>query len=617
MSAVEIRLSPTQKQIVEFGDGPLLVRAGPGAGKTRVLTQRIQHLLRSGGRFHVLALTFTNKAANEMRDRLAASPEVGARAFIGTVHSFCMDVLSQRGQHLGFSSMPHIFESYQDKIDVLRDAAARSEILRDALRGAGDEKARGTLLKSWIDEISKLKCRFTIFEQVDDSVVRCAYEVYNEQLKASNSIDFDDLLFYTYRLFSEKPAVAGFYRKLYNYVCIDEAQDLNAAQYRLLTALCGSEVRNVMLVGDPNQAIYEWSGASPAYLEQFRKEFASTVIDLADNFRSSAAVVKCAQALVPSYNVSGRLAVNGSSEVIVARDAEDEAERVFRRLESLMKSGHPDIEGPVTRSRIAVLARNRYVLDPLFKRLSSASWPCYRHFAAGGNFSESDLMQSFDLALKVLANPLDRFHIEKLVVTWGLKVNEVQPAPEAKALIARLVSRSLSKEHTCAISAVKLLMTGQLGLQLRKALEVIKRYSEGLVGEERSLVLQDIAAWETHWENFSRARAGGNHDLASFLAQVALGTTQKPPEDGTALLTVHSSKGLEFDVVVIMGMVDGIFPDWRSLEGKEELRNAFVAVTRSKRLLIFSYPQSRVMPWGDVRDSQPSRYLKQMGVIAK
>ena len=206
---------------------------------------------------------------------------------------------------------------------------------------------------------------------VEDADERRLYEGYDAQLRASAALDYDDLLLLTYRLFAERPKIADFYRRQYKYICIDEAQDLNEAQYGLLVSLCGSEFTNVMMVGDPRQAIYVWNGADPKYLDLFQRDFKAEKITLTENFRCSKAVVAAARQLDSSYTVEGQLPIEGAVELIKCEDELSEAQAVVEKIRSLESKGHPDIEGNITPGRCAVLGRNRFVFGSLQEELKN------------------------------------------------------------------------------------------------------------------------------------------------------------------------------------------------------------------------------------------------------
>ena len=615
-----MKLSEAQRRVVQHGEGALLVVAGPGSGKTRVLTERLRRLIaESDGHFQVLALTFTNKAANEMRERLQEFPEIHQRAFIGTLHSFCVEVLTSRGKAVGMEGRPNLFEQFQDRKQILRQAMLDAPELAGELKSKGDARVQDKALRNWLDAISDAKSRLLVADAVDDSLFRRLYLAYDKGLRNSNAVDYDDLLLLTYRLFVERPKIAGFYRRLYRYICVDEAQDLNEAQYRVLQALCGADYRNVMLVGDPKQAIFQWNGAHPKYLDLFEMDFLAEKMTLNENFRSSVVVIDLARRLAPDYAVDGDYPIKGAVELIAAENEEDEARQVIDYLRQLVAEGHPDVEAEITLDRCAVLGRNRYVFNQLEPQLKRTGWTFYKQLSTQHE-SESELLQDFELCLRLLANPGDRLHLELLLQRWEVDGHELleQPAIDCTALMALLEGRLNQEYQRVVLDAVHQMNVDGASVDFRRGLNCLEEYANHRDEEdERAMMLQDIGLWRKDWDRFVRSQSGGQHDLQAFLGQIALGVTQQPTEDGLALLTVHSAKGLEFDVVVVMGLMEGVFPDYRATGAalEEERRNLFVATTRSRRLVCFSYAQRRVMPWGDSRYQKPSRFLRELGLV--
>lgn len=616
------QLTPSQSEVVDHGSGALLVVAGPGSGKTRVLTERIRRLLsQDGEHFRVLALTFTNKAANEMAERLAAVPSIDERAFIGTLHSFCTEVLANRGKSVGVDGLPNIFDSYQDRKQILLDTVREHPDLQQVLDSKGDSRRRSQCIDNWLKKIGELKNELVVPEMVPDERLARLYEGYNEQLRASNALDFDDLLLLTYRLFQERPKIASFYRRQYRYICIDEAQDLNEAQYRVLSALCGTDYTNVMMVGDPKQAIFMWNGAHPKYLDLFESDFSAKKIELQENFRSSRAVVNAAKKLNVEYSVEGILPIQGSIEIIACEDEEAEAQFVHETIEHLVANGHHDLEGEVTLERCAIIGRNRFVFRAIQEKFTESGTQFYKKLAGTGVQSESNVIAELELGMRLMANPLDRLHLGMFLKRCGVEktADEVYGSASrsqisGEDLLQRI--RELSSHPEAPVfQAMESMAWLQQSFNLQTGLSKIEELAEGFDEDQRSVVLQDVAEWKKHWNAYLRSEAGGAHNVSRFLSQVALGTTQQPSEEGVALLTVHSAKGMEFDVVFLVAMNEGTFPDYRAKGSAldEEQRNAFVAVTRSRRLLYISYPEEKIMPWGDVRSQEPSRFIRDLG----
>jgi DNA helicase-2/ATP-dependent DNA helicase PcrA len=615
----KVRLSPQQISVVSHVDGPLLVVAGPGSGKTRVLTERIRTLINNvPGHFRVLALTFTNKAAEEMRERLADLGEAKQRMFIGTLHSFCTEMLAERGKLVGVTGMPNIFEQFKDRKEILLKAIEDDPLLKEEIGQEPDAKARGRRVDGWLQTISRIKAHPISCARLDDELDQEVLDAYDAGLRSCNAYDFDDLLLLAYRLLSSNPKLADFYRRLYKYVCIDEAQDLNEAQYAVLCALCGDSFTNVLMVGDPKQSIYGFNTSSPEYMDRFRDEFGAKVIDLTENFRSSKAVVEVARALDHKYMVAAQLPIAGDKQLLVGNDEDDEARLIVDELQRLFKEGHPDVEGGIQPSKCAILGRTRFALLAVETKLQERKIPFYKRLTANHE-NESEAVDDFQLALRVVANPKDRLHFAAIAKKW--KVTEPTGSPDPMVVLDSMAKSSpeVGDRSRAVVKAIESVVRNSARFDLMPAFQVLKKYADGLDENDRRAIYEDVTVFQQEWDQYLRSE-GSAHTIAGFMSSKALGATQKASCDGVALLTVHSSKGLEFDVVFVAGMAEGTFPDYRATEGRElqeESRNAFVAVTRSKRLLYLTYPQNRQMPWGDSRRQMPSRFLTEAKMIAR
>jgi len=615
----KVRLSPQQISVVNHVDGPLLVVAGPGSGKTRVLTERIRSLLLNvPGHFRVLALTFTNKAADEMRERLADLGDAKQRTFIGTLHSFCTEMLAERGKLVGVTGMPNIFEQFKDRKEILLKAIEDDPLLKEEIDQEPDAKARGRRVDGWLQNISRIKAHPISCAMIDDELDQAVLEAYDAGLRSCNAYDFDDLLLLAYRLLSWNPKLADFYRRLYKFVCIDEAQDLNEAQYAVLCALCGDSFKNVLMVGDPKQSIYGFNTSSPEYMDRFRDEFGAKVIDLTENFRSSKAVVEVARALDPKYLVAAQLPIDGEKQLLVGNDENDEAKLIADELQRLFKKGHRDVEGGIQPSKCAILGRTRFALLAVEKELRERKIPFYKRLTANHE-NESEAVDDFQLALRVVANPSDRLHFAAIAKKW--KVKEPTGLPDSLAVLDSMAKSSpdTGERSGAVVRAIERIVRNSSRFDLMPAFDELKKYGDSLDENDRRAIYEDVTVFQQEWDQYLRAE-GSLHTIAGFMSSKALGATQKASREGVALLTVHSSKGLEFDVVFVAGMAEGTFPDYRATGGRElqeESRNAFVAVTRSKRLLYLTYPQNRQMPWGDSRHQNPSRFLIKAGMATQ
>jgi DNA helicase II / ATP-dependent DNA helicase PcrA len=611
-------LSPKQQEIVNHDKGPILVKAGPGSGKTRVLTERVRRLITQDDKpFKVLCLTFTNKAANEMADRLEDIKNLNERAYIGTIHKFCFEQLQSKGSRVGITGSINLFEKHQDRIQILYQSLLKNNYSFKGIQ-IRDEKLLDKFLNNHLEKIHEFKNSFTPPEYVKNSHEKEIYERYNSELRNSNAIDYDDILFLTYRLFCENPKILDLVRRQYEYICIDEAQDLNQAQYSLIKLLFDQNHNNIMMVGDPNQAIFMWNGADSKFMDQFVKDFDPVIINLNENYRCSQTVVKLGEKLTGQISSHDILPIVGESRLLIGYDEEQEALKVLDFLENIFANGHKEIEGPISPEDCAIIARNRYVFSKIKEKFDNQGIK-YQLVSASQNEFESDLIKDFDLCLRILSNPRDQFHFSLLCKRWNQE--QFIDSFTRNINIFTLRDHLTEKNQMILIDIIQEISKNLPKFELDSAIKKLTEYSSQIIdAEERLLVSQDISALEQKYDYYLRSVSGSTHLITTFLSQLALDASAKYSRKGISLLTVHSAKGLEFDVVVIMGMVEGVFPDYRAVKNgesaiEEERREAFVSVTRSKRVVAFSYPKSKMMPWGDEKQQIPSRFLKEMELI--
>ena len=609
-------LSPKQQEIVNHNEGPILVKAGPGSGKTRVLTERVRRLVTQDNKpFKVLCLTFTNKAANEMADRLEDIKNLNERAYIGTIHKFCFEQLQSKGSRVGITGSINLFEKHQDRIQVLYQSILKNNYSFNGIRIC-DEKQIDKFLNNQLEKIHEYKNSFTPPEYVKDPQEKEIYEWYNSELRNSNAIDYDDILFLTYRLFCENPKILDLVRRQYEYICIDEAQDLNLAQYSLIKLLFDQNHNNIMMVGDPNQAIFTWNGADSKFMDQFVKDFEPVTKSLNENYRCSQMVVKLGEKLTGEVSSHDILPIVGEHKLLIGVDEEQEAIKVLNFLQNLIATGHKDIEEPITLEDCAIIARNRYVFNKIKERLEKNGTK-YQFVSNNQNEFESDLIKDFDLGLRILSNPRDQLHFSLLCKRWNQEKFIDSFAGNIDIFVLR--EHALKNNQKIVLDAIQDISKDLPRFALEGVFKKLIDHTSQIADyEERLLVAQDISALQQKYDYYLRSVSGGTHHIATFLSQLALDSSAKYSRDGISLLTVHSAKGLEFNVVVIMGMVEGVFPDYRAVRDnsvEEERREAFVSVTRSKRIIVFSYPESKIMPWGDKKLQRPSRFLEEMGLI--
>lgn len=607
----KIILSPKQQQIVSFGRGAILVKASAGSGKTRVLTERIKKLINTTKR-KTLAITFTNRAGEEMKERLGNLDDIKNRLFVGTFHGFCQQVLENHGQIIGFTRIPHIFEDESDRLTLVEQAIQQTPSYQQSYEKL-DTKQQKELCYRTLNYISEVKRKLLsedhLLAESEDEDLVLLYRTYQDILNSQNAIDFDDLILLTYNLFIQNPKIAALYRRTYEYICIDEAQDLNYAQYQLLRSITIGEHQNVMMVGDPNQSIFAFNGSSPEYMTQmFVEDFQPEIIELKENYRSSISVLQAAERIIPDACNIVNTVVEGVFEIHEMDNEECEAEWIAEKIVELIKiAKHDDIEGNITGEKIAILGRNKYVFKHLTDNFVKKGLPYYYKITPGAIQFESKLMKIFDMSLRVKLNPKDTLHWYRLL--------ELSNNTEAKNLkeLSMCIDEDTYKEVLNTVinfnndgSNFKLLLKG-----FSKSIEKNSYIKDD---NAKMMILNDIEELLEHWHEY--AKRTDKKSLQQFKNSMALGKTHPlAQKNGITLSTVHTMKGQEYDIVFLIGMDDETFPDYRAIksggiEMVQEKNNAYVAFTRSRRFLYVTWPAKRLMPWNDFKNRRISRFLK-------
>lgn len=607
----KMELSQKQQQIVNHKEGALLVEAGPGSGKTRVLIERIKKLLFSSKRGRVLALTFSNLAADELKERLGEDgsfEEQLDRVNAGTIHSFCLDLVQSRGNLIGLGSDMVLFENEEDRKSVLKDVFLENPQLKDYL---AQQQDKSYTMQHSLQLIAEQKKKFVLPEDCSIcSPFPLIYYEYNRKLIDQNAMDFDDILFFAYRILIENPNVVHMYNSLYCYICIDEAQDLNFAQYQVIKALCGDDFNNVMMVGDVNQSIYGFNGSDSDFMtKNFITDFSPVVYTLNENYRSAKRIVEFANRL-EQYDSVTNYVYNGELTATRLVDEQSEAIFVADKIERLIKEGHSDVEGAITAERIAVIARNRYVFTHLEQELYSRNIPFFFKKNINGIENESDYMKVFELSIRILINKKDYIHLTQLKKIVGFS-GKSEKNDSGMAILKEVLART---NYESMLSALEVLDKELLNFSA--ALNCLANALMTFDDDDRFLISMDIQQWRNHWKKYCMQVPKENRTLTSFRNQISLGKTKEiEVNNGVSLLTAHMSKGLQFDVVFIIGLCEGTFPDYRAVKAAgaqllQETNNMYVAVTRAKRLCYMTYPAKKRMPWGDIKNQSPSRYIK-------
>jgi DNA helicase II / ATP-dependent DNA helicase PcrA len=630
-------LNPEQRKAVVHEGGPLLIVAGAGSGKTRVLTHRIAWLLGERGvqPGEVLAITFTNKAAGEMKDRVATLVGPRARAmWVSTFHSACVRILRAEGKLLGFTSTFSIYDA--DDARRLMTTVCRDLDLdpkRFPARGISNQVSN---LKNELIDFEDAKARAT--NHLERTTAE-AYERYQDRLRRANAMDFDDLIMTTVSLLQLFPEVADHYRRRFRHILVDEYQDTNHAQYVLVRELAGGgpgqEAGELCVVGDADQSVYAFRGATIRNIMQFEEDYPdATTILLEQNYRSTQTILSAANAVIsrnPDRTPKRLWSDQGAGEKIVGYVAEnehDEAAFVAREIDRLT-----DDHG-LRACDVAVFYRTNAqsrVFEEVFIRVGLP----YK-VVGGVRFYERKEVRDALAYLRAVMNPDDAVSLRRIVNVPKRGIGDVAEAAVesfaerhrisfADALhrideIPGLVSRSINALN--GFTALFDELTAMSEDSAGDVLEAILDRSGYLAELRGSADPQDEGRVENLEElvsvarEFEQSRPEGT--LVDFLEQVALvaDADQIPSEDGSdgvvTLMTLHTAKGLEFPVVFMTGLEDGVFPHMRSMgdpkELEEERRLAYVGITRAEKRLYLSRSNVR-SAWGSPEFYPPSRFL--------
>jgi DNA helicase-2/ATP-dependent DNA helicase PcrA len=644
-------LNPPQQEAVLHGDGPLLILAGAGSGKTRVITFRIAHLIQERGvsAGNILAVTFTNKAANEMKERLERTLRVPLRGlWISTFHSACVRILRRDIDRLGYKRQ-----------FVIYDETDRSSLIKTCMQDLRiDDKQCQP--RAVIGRISSLKNNLTDAEQYSrssasfgfDEAVSRIYELYETRLRESGGLDFDDLLMLTVRLFERVPEVLGFYQDLFRHILIDEYQDTNRAQYRLVRLLTAKH-RNLCVVGDDDQSIYKFRGADIANILNFEKDYPETkVIKLEQNYRSTQNILSAAGAVVArNLGRKGKTlwtSRRGGEPVLcyTAVDEKDEARFITRSIQDFVDEGR-------ALSEIAILYRTNAQSRALEDGLRSRGTP-YRIFG-GLRFYDRKEIKDIVAYLRVLHNPADAVGLRRIINVPARGIGDTTVEK-----LERLAQRSGVALYQAALDADNAGVTPSARKKLREFTVMMERLRSELgsltltelarrviqdsgyttaLEEERSIEarvrIENLNELLTATEDFMELNRE-SATLAAFLDQVALITDMEQKSGGkgregrnsVTLMTLHNAKGLEFPVVFMAGMEEGLFPHSRSAESEDELeeerRLCYVGMTRAREKLIlthaterrlYGYPQANLV--SRFVEEVPQELIERQGMVSR
>jgi DNA helicase II / ATP-dependent DNA helicase PcrA len=627
-------LNPTQKEAVFHSGSPLLLIAGAGSGKTRVLTHKISHLVETGAFLpqNILAVTFTNKAAKEMKARVATlmPPHLAYPIWISTFHSLGVQILRRYCEALGYKKGFSIYDD-SDQISVLKKVLKKLNINEKIITPKFCQ-SRINLAKSQSLTDTQIATQRSLFSKEFTTI----YSMYEAELKSANAFDFGDLIAKNVYLVENFPEIRAELQNTFRFILVDEYQDTNVSQYRLMRGLCG-DTNNICVVGDEDQSIYAWRGADITNILNFEKDFPGTkMIKLEQNYRSTKNILSAAYEVIKN-NTQRRdkklFTENPDGEKVKFVEVEneyDESRFVADKINSLLNSG-------VSPAEIAVFYRTNAQSRVLEENLRSSN---IRYKMYGGmRFYDRKEIKDVASYLNLLLNPTDDVcfkrvvnvparglgktsidAIENLGMERNVSLVEASMIGVREGLVNTRAGKKLTEFLNLLVSLRELVNSHDLYalynevLQQSGYLSVLEK-DDTIESQSRIENLQEfgnaiLRFTETHREEAT---------LERFLSDTALMSDDEKEDDtlpSVTLMTLHISKGLEFPYVFMVGMEDGLFPSAQSLEDKEgkleeERRLCYVGMTRAEKVLFMSYARSR-RHWGDHNFNPPSRFLDEI-----
>ena len=622
-------LNPMQRKAATTLDGPVLILAGAGSGKTRTITYRIANLIQQGVKpWKILALTFTNKAAREMQSRVERL--VGGEAtdmWLGTFHSVCVRILRRDIEKLGYKRSFTIYDE-DDQERVIKGALKALNI---------DEKELPVRSVSWAISDAKnklLTCDEWFTQSARDyrcSQIHDVFNFYEERLRSANALDFDDLIMKTLQLFADHPPVLDYYRDRFEYVHVDEYQDTNMAQYEFVRLLTSGS-RNLCVVGDDDQAIYGWRGADIRNILDFEKDFPdATVIKLEQNYRSTANILDAANQVI-AHNTGRKEKTlwtdDDAGDLIRLFSAGDEREEATWICEQIRRQHQVS-----PYSEMAVLYRTHAQSRVIEEMLMRAGIP-YKVFG-GTRFYDRREVRDALAYLRLIVNPTDDISLKRIInvpkrAIGDATVTALDEAARAEgvpifSVLSCLPDTLGSRPKKCVGDFTALifeLMSQKDQMKLSEYVDYVitkaglKQQFENEDGEEAETRLQNLNEFVGSATEFEKQ--SDDKSLEAFLENVSLVSDLDREADApqyVTLMTLHTAKGLEFEAVFLAGMEEGIFPSARSLqeEGRmeEERRLCYVGLTRAKKNLYLSCARRRML-YNQITHNAPSVFLREI-----
>ena len=626
-------LNKTQKEAVEAVSGPVLIFAGAGSGKTRVLTHKLYHLVNEGlfKPEEILAVTFTNKAAKEMKERVLKLLKTSDLDLsMGTFHSICARVLREDIDVLGFSRHFAIYD-VKDQLDLIKVLYESFEISKNLIT-PNQLRNQISLFKNKMMDSKELESKAkTILEKT----VAKIYKEYQKNLKLNDALDFDDLLTFPLEIFKKKPSVLKKYQKRWKYILVDEYQDTNRAQFQFLTSLAGAH-ENICVVGDDDQSIYGWRGADVSNILDFEKTFSSCkVFKLEKNYRSTQEILNAATAVVMHNDnraSKNLVAANGSGETLGLLETIDEQEEASAVVSSIEKEIKLNKR---TFNKFSVLYRTNAQSRALEESFIRQGIPY--NIIGSVRFYERKEVKNVIAYLRLVVNLKDTISLRRIINFpargIGAKTIDkcVEQAKKDKIEFIDVLKNpndmeirgkqadALFKFYNIIIKyhdLRKKLSASELARSLVEEIGILAHFKESKEPDAKDR-FDNVAELLTSIEEFSVRNP--DSELSTFLENVSLQTdidNWNDTDNRVTLMTIHSSKGLEFPVVFIAGMDEGLFPLFRSLDDKSELeeerRLFYVALTRAEEKVYLLYATNRRRMGAETVNGLPSRFINEI-----
>ena len=625
-------LNDKQKEAVLSTEGPCLVIAGAGSGKTKVLTHKIAYLMQEKNvkPWSILAITFTNKAANEMKERVEnLVGDVAIDMWIGTFHSICVRILRRYIDRIGFTSSFIIFDSSDQRTLVkqcLKQLNIDDKMLNDRAVLSEISNAKNEMLEP---DAYKLRTN----NEIRKETIAKVYELYQKRLRENNAIDFDDIINYTIRILSENPDVLEYYSNKFEYVLVDEYQDTNKAQFTLVSILAALH-GNITVVGDNDQGIYSFRGADITNILNFEKDFPGTkIIKLEQNYRCTQNILDAANAVIKNNETKYEKKLwteNGKGGMITVfrgNDEYDEANFIVENINKLRREEY------MTYNDFAILYRMNSQSRSIEDILRRENVP-YK-IIGGLKFYERKEIKDTIAYLRLIQNPSDNLSLTRIINEPKRGIgktsldNVQQIAMQSETSMYDVIKRAdefgLNRVFVNSREFISQIEELRAKKDHIKISDLIKE-TLNKTGYTKALEDEDTAEAETRLENIEEfltvamefEEQMAENSLEEFLEGITLSSdidNADDQEDSVTLMTLHSAKGLEFPVVFLVGMEEGIFPGYKSIgepkELEEERRLCYVGITRAKQNLFISCARQRTI-FGSTSCNQVSRFVKEI-----